>query len=179
MIAGRQDVGGSAFDCVHETAVVNAVLSGSWPQRCDETLVAHADTCATCAEIASVATLLREDVEHARIEAHVPAAGQVWWRAAVRARLESTHAATKPMTWMHGITAAVVLGAFLAGLTALWPRLSAVLGKAVSVMPELLPGTEVTTAIADGLRLSVLAGVVAALFMIVAPLAIYFALSDD
>ena len=58
----------------------------------------------------------------------MPAAGQVWWRAAVRARLESTHAATRPITWMHGITAAIVLGVFLAAVTAAWPRLSSAAG---------------------------------------------------
>ena len=56
---------------------------------CDEALVAHAGNCATCREVASVSLLLREDSEHSRFDMHVPAAGQVWWRAAVRARLES------------------------------------------------------------------------------------------
>ena len=42
-----------------------------------------------------------------------------------------------------------------------------------------MPSAEVTAAIADGLRLSAMAGALAAALMIVAPLAIYFALSDD
>lgn len=167
------------LDCPHETPVVNAVLSGSWPHGCDETLAAHAAGCATCSEIARVTVLLREDCEQSRFDVHVPAAGQVWWRAAVRARLESTHAATRPMTWMHGITASIVLGVLLAAVTAAWPRLTWLAGKLLVAAPDYLPGTEVTTALADGLRLSVLAGVAAAVFMIVAPLAIYFALSDD
>jgi hypothetical protein len=166
-------------DCPHETAVVNAVVSGSWPDGCDDALVTHAGACATCSEVASVAVILREDCEHSRSDVHVPAAGQVWWRAAVRARLESTHAATRPMTWMHGITASIVLGGVLAVLTAAWPRLAWLASTLLAAAPGYLPSTEVTTAIADGLRLSVLAGVVAAAFMIIAPLAIYFALSDD
>ncbi len=166
-------------DCRHETSVVNAVLSGRWPERCDDALVTHAEGCSTCSEIASVAVLLREDSEHARIEVHVPAAGQVWWRAAVRARLESTHAATRPITWMHGITASIVLGVFLAAATAAWPRLSSTAGWVLSAVPDYMPSSVVTTAIADGLRLSAIAGAFAAVLMIVAPLAIYFALSDD
>ena len=67
--------------------------------------------------------LLHEDVDHARIDVIVPAAGQIWWRAAVRARLESTHAAARPMTWMHGITGAIVIGAMLAVVTAVWPMI--------------------------------------------------------
>jgi hypothetical protein len=169
----------NSVDCPHETSVVNAVLSGAWPHHCDEALVGHAATCETCCEIASVAVLLREDVEHSRIEAHLPAAGQVWWRAAVRARLESTQAATQPITWMHGITAATVLGVCLAALTAAWPWLPAVANMILAMATNYLPSPEVTAAIAGGLRLSVLLGVFAAAFMIIAPLAIYFALSDD
>ena len=169
----------NTVDCPHETPVVNAVLSGAWPHQCDEALIAHAATCETCGEIANVAVLLREDLEHARIEAHLPVAGQIWWRAAVRARLESTQAATQPMTWMHGITAATVLGLCLAALTAAWPWLPAVTSMMLAMATNYLPSAEVTAAIAGGLRLSVLLGVFAAAFMIIAPLAIYFALSDD
>jgi hypothetical protein len=176
----RQGYGAQGrVDCPQETTVVNAVLSGSWPDRCDEALVAHAAGCDTCREIAAVSVLLREDVDHARIEVHVPAAGQVWWRAAVRARLESTHAATRPMTWMHGITAAIVLGLVLAALTAAWPLVPQLLASVRTVAGAYAPSAEVATAIAGGLRLSVILGVFAAAFMIIAPLAVYFVLSDD
>lgn len=167
------------LDCSHEAAVVNAVLSGAWPYRSDEALVAHAAGCETCREIASVAVLLRDDVEQSRIDVPIPVAGQVWWRAAVRARLESTQAATRPMTWMHGITAAMVLGAFLAALSAAWPRLASLAGATRMIATEFLPSAEVTAAIAGGLRLSALVGALAAAVMIIAPLAIYYALSDD
>jgi hypothetical protein len=91
-----------------EQDVVNAVLGGTWPDRCDDSLVSHAAHCVTCREVAQVSMLLHEDVDHARIDVIVPAAGQIWWRAAVRARLESTHAAARPMSWMHAITGAIV-----------------------------------------------------------------------
>ena len=167
------------LDCPYETIVVNAVLSGSWPHGCDEALVAHAKDCPTCREVASVSILLREDSESSRIEAHIPAAGQVWWRAAVRARLESTQAAARPMTWMHGITAAIVIGVVLAALTALWPLLPGVVTMAWSVARDLLPNPQVVTAIGDGLRMSLLIGLIGAVVMLLAPLALYFVLSDD
>ena len=84
---------------------VNAVLSGHGRTAATRRWSRTPRHCETCREVASVSMLLREDSECSRIEMHVPAAGQVWWRAAVRARLESTHAAARPMTWMHGITA--------------------------------------------------------------------------
>ena len=169
----------SAYDCPREQEVVNAVLGGRWPDRCDESLVAHAAQCVTCREVAQVSVLLQEDVDHARIDVIVPAAGQIWWRAAVRARLESTHAATRPMTWMHAITGAVVLGAFLAALTAVWPMVPGVLNMIRAIGMDVLPSPEVTSALAGGLAMSVGVGLVAAAILVIAPLALYFAFSDD
>ena len=167
------------LECAREPQVVNAVLSGRWPDRADETLVAHAATCETCHEVAAVAVLLREDVDQSRFEVHVPAAGQIWWRAAVRARLESTHAATRPITWMHGITGATVLGALLAALTIVWPSVPGLARQAWTEAAGFFPSPEVAGAIASGLRVSVMAGVLVAALLIVAPLALYFVLSDD
>ena len=176
----RHESGGQgAFDCPHETDVVNAVLSGAWPSACDDALVAHAKDCVTCREVASVSILLREDSESSRIEAHVPAAGQVWWRAAVRARLESTHAATRPLTWMHGITAAVVAGVMLAAVTAIFPVLPGAFNTAWAFAREFFPNPEVATAIGDGLRLSLFVGLACAVLMLLAPLALYFVLRED
>jgi len=181
-MSSRRDVYGSqrrAVDCPHEQQVVNAVLAGAWPHRCDEALVAHASACEICREVSVVAVLLREDVDHARIDVHVPAAGQVWWRAAVRARLESTQAAARPMTWMHAITGAIVLGMLLAVLTAAWPMLPAALSAVRTVANGFVASADVTTAIAGGLFQSVMVGLVAAAFLVVAPLALYFVLSGD
>ena len=180
MSAVEQAYGASAaYDCPHETAVVNAVLSGSWPHACDDALVAHAKDCVTCREVANISILLREDSEYSRIEAHVPAAGQIWWRAAVRARLESTHAAARPLTWMHAITAAIVAGAALAALTALFPVLPGAISTAWSFAHEFFPNPEVATAIGDGLRLSLFVGLACAVVMLLAPLALYFVLRED
>ena len=171
--------GQDPYECPREQEVVNAVLAGAWPHRCYDSLVSHASTCDVCREIASVSVLLREDLESSRIDVHVPAAGQVWWRAAVRARLESTHAATRPMTWMHAITGAVVLGAFLAAVTAVWPKLPMVMTLIRSLSFEVIPSHDVANAIAGGLAQSIAIGLIAAALLLIAPLALYFALSDD
>jgi hypothetical protein len=110
---------------------------------------------------------------------HVPAAGQVWWRAAVRARLESTHAATRPITWMHGITGAIVLGVMLAAVTALWPMMPDVMNVVRAIGRDYLPSPEVATALAGGLRQSLMIGAIAAALLVLTPLALYFVLSDD
>lgn len=172
-------VGQGRGDCVHEPEVVSAVLSGKWPSGADDTLLVHAADCEVCCEVATVAALMREDHDAARGEMLVPAAGQVWWRAAVRARLESTQAATRPITWMHGITAAIVAGVVLAALTAMWPYLPVVAGRTWEAGADLFRTTQVVSAVADGLGLSMILGLFAAAFLALGPLALYFVLSDD
>ena len=171
----------SRIECTHEPLVVDAVLSGAWPERADTALVAHADTCDICREVATIATLIHDDHERARFDVHVPAAGQVWWRSAIRARLESTQAAVRPMSWMHAVTGAIAIGVLLAILTVAWPMLSPLAGRAWVVVVEFFPNAEVASALASGLRLSAMLGLAAAALLLLAPLALYFALSasDD
>ena len=177
---GGQDPGGQgAYDCPREQEVVNAVLGGTWPDRCDDSLVAHAANCGTCREVAQVSMLLHEDVDRARIDVIVPAAGQIWWRAAVRARLESTHAAARPMSWMHAITGAIVAGVFLAAITAVWPMLPAAITMVRAISLEVFPSPEVGRAIAGGLTQIAGLAIIAAALIVIAPLVVYFALSDD
>ena len=168
------------LECPQEELVVRAVLSRAWPTGCDEALVAHAAECHVCGEVAGIASLMREDSEDARVEIQVPAAGQVWWRAAVRARLESTHASTRPMTWMHGITAAVMIGVVLAAMTLAWPYLPGAAESAWTVARGFFPNSEVASAVGWGLRQSVLLGLVAVGFLVLAPLAVvYLVISGD
>jgi len=170
---------GQALDCPKEQVVVNAVLSGHWPDGADEGLIAHAGECVTCREIANVSLLLREDNDASRFDMRVPAAGQVWWRAAVRARLESTHAAARPITWMHGITGAIAFGVMLAVVTAAWPMLPEAISSVKTVARDYLPSAEVASALAGGFRQSLLIGAIGAALLVLTPLAVYFVLSDD
>ncbi|MBY0496446.1 MAG: hypothetical protein K2Y23_19740 [Cyanobacteria bacterium] len=170
---------GAQADCAKEQLVVNAVLSGRWPQGCDDSLVSHAKECMTCREVADVSLLLREDSEDSRFEMHVPAAGQIWWRAAVRARLEGTTAAVRPITWMHGITGAVAVGVLMAVITAAWAVLPDAIDSARTTAMQFLPSAEAASALTSLLKQSLLIAGVAATLLIVAPLALYFVLSDD
>jgi hypothetical protein len=177
-------------DCTHEPAVVDAVLRGQWAAFLDrpsgavtddgdDALIAHALACETCREVASIATLMHDDAERSRYEAHVPASGQIWWRAAIRARLDSTQAATRPITWLHGITGAAVIGVLLAVVSAAWPLVLPILDRGWSLAVAYFPSADAANAVANGLRLSAMLGLVAAAVLLLAPLALYFALSDD
>jgi hypothetical protein len=165
-------------ECARETEVVNAVLAGAWPDRCDEALTAHASHCEICGEVAAVAGVIREANESERRDVQVPVAGQVWWRAAVRARLETSHAATQPMTWLHGITAALVIGVMLAVAGMAWPSIATGFDAAKTAGTTLLT-SEAVTAIAGPLRMILLIALAAGAVLVIAPIAIYLALSDE
>jgi hypothetical protein len=170
----------NGVECVHEATVVDAVLTGRWPARCDDALVAHAGDCEACQEVAALATLIHDDHERSRYDVQVPAAGQVWWRSAIRARLECTEAAMRPMTWMHGITAAVSIGVLLAIGTASWPVVVPWAERAWQFAVAFFPNAEVASSLASGLRQSALLGLLGALLLVLAPLlAVYFALSRE
>lgn len=169
----------SRTECTHEPLVVEAVLAGRWPERCDDDLVVHARACEVCQEVAALASMIHDDHERSRYEVHVPAAGQVWWRSAIRARLESTQTAMRPMTWMHAITAAVTIGLVLAALTAAWPMLSPLADRGLSVALGFIPNAEVASALASGLRQLAIVGLIAVAVLVAAPLALYYVLSGD
>ena len=170
----------SRSECAHEAVVVDAVLAGRWPRQCDESLVAHAATCEVCDEVAAIATLIHDDSERSRFDVQVPAAGQVWWRSAIRARMESTEAAMRPMSVMHGIAAAIALGVLLAIGTVAWPMLAPWGERAWLFAISFFPNAEVATSLAWGLRQTALLGLLGAALLVLAPLlAIYFALSRD
>jgi hypothetical protein len=159
--------------------VVEAVLAGRWPGRSGDDLVAHARTCEVCREVARLALMIHDDHERSRYEVHVPAAGQVWWRSAIRARLESTHTAMRPMTWMHTVTAAITVGLLLAGLTAAWPMLSPLGDRALTMALGFIPNADVASALASGLRQMAFLGLIAVAVLVAAPLVVYYVLSGD
>jgi hypothetical protein len=169
----------TVHECSSEDQVVQAVLSGAWPRSCDPALAQHAAQCDVCSEVVAVATALRVDHHDARLNVHVPAAGQVWWRAAVRARLERTHAATQPMTWLHGLTGAVTVGLALALVGIAWPSIAIGAEWTKSLWLGLMPQADVAAGVLGALRQSFIVALVAGACLVVAPLALYFALSDD
>jgi hypothetical protein len=178
-------------ECPREQDVINAIVAGRWPDRRfeehrDDTLEAHATQCEVCRELVEVTSLLRLERDGLHDEMNVPAAGQVWWRAAIRARLEASEQAARPLSWAFGISVACVVGLTVAAAELLWsPFQQAVrsvvpgtwtlplgLGEVTRVLPSLTDLPLFTTTGAF-----VLLGAAACLLL--APLALYFALSDE
>ncbi len=171
-------------ECPRESDVIGAIISGRWPDQCDETLSAHVTQCQACKEVVEVAGLLRLERNDLHDEITVPAAGQVWWRAAIRARLEASQQATRPISWALGISVACVVGLSLAVVEMLWaPVQSAFRSTApwtitfgFSEITRWLPSFSELTPLTMAALLAVLG---AAACLVLAPLALYFALSDE
>ena len=129
---------------------------------------------------ALLADLLRAEMEEATRHVRVPAAGQIWWRAAVRARLEAAQGASKPITWMQGIAGAGAAGFAVALLGFAWPTLRAAAERLVTFAVGLdAAAPEVPLLLVDAVRRGLPILVLVAVCVVLAPLALYFALSDD
>ena len=126
-------------ECPLETAVAGAVVGGRWLDDSASELRTHAQSCAFCADIEQVAMIFRSEQDAAR-QVRVPAAGQVWWRATVRARMEAAQVAARPITWLQGMAGAAAAGLICAMIVLLWSPLQAAGRSALSVAANLNPG---------------------------------------
>jgi hypothetical protein len=165
--------------CAREDEVVARVSSRRWATAHDD-LKRHAADCESCRDVVAVASLLSAEQERASHEVRVPAAGQVWWRAAVRARLEAAHAAARPLTWLHGIAGACAVGLAGALIGTAWPRLR----EMVSWFTSQALGADsrvadVAALVTSALQKSLPLAFIVAACIILAPVALYFVLTDD
>jgi hypothetical protein len=167
--------------CDRDTEVVQAVLSGRWPEGCDDSLREHAATCDVCGEVAEIASALARDRAALRRDIVVPAAGQVWWRAAVRARLEATQAAARPMTWLYTVAALLLGTVAVLALALSADRASGLIdGLASWVELRAQDAAPVATTLVElvlqrGFPLLIALG----FCLLAAPIALYFALHDE
>lgn len=128
-------------ECRREFEVAALVRAGRWPLACEPELRAHVAGCAECHEAVTITELMLEADRGADV--HVPSPAQMWWRLAVRARLEREQAAARPVVWLQGIAAACGVGVALAVVGQLGPRVgavaSSVAGRVAATMPAAVP----------------------------------------
>jgi hypothetical protein len=162
-------------ECAREREVVRAVLSRGSDGLSDD-LRAHAETCEVCGDVMSLVTALHAEADDTLSDARLPAAGQLWWRAALRAHAEATEAAGRPMVWLQGIAGACAAGLVAALLSLTWPSIYdgvvAVAALPATFSPDVSP-------LVDALRpiLPVALAIVACL--VLTPVVVFLALADD
>lgn len=174
----------TAPECPREQDAINAIVTGRWPHHCDEALSAHVAECSVCKEIVDLAGAFRLERDELLAGASLPSAGQMWWRAAIRAKLEASEQVARPFSWLFGVSVACVVGLAIAVVELLWSPVQHAFTSATSVtwtppfglseVMRLLPSlTDPIMSTGAFLLLGATA------FLVLAPLALYFALSDE
>jgi hypothetical protein len=164
--------------CEREQDVLDAVGSARWPSRCDEELRDHVNACAVCSDLADVAAAIIDDHDAAWSQARIPSAGVVWWRAQLRAREEAARAAGRPVAFIQGVAASVALWLIVSFVRALPAEYLAEWRTWItSALPSL------TFTMADVARVTATVPLVlfilVAVWLVLAPVAIYFAAADE
>jgi hypothetical protein len=139
----------------------------------------HLDACASCAEVATVASALRRDLEAGCREAHVPSAGTVWWRATIRARAEAARTVSQPITLAQGIAGACAVGLAVGFGGAGWRWLQTFTSAADLLVRLDARRDDIASASALVLQHALPLTLGLAACLVIAPLALYFALSDE
>jgi len=166
-------------ECLREQEIVDAIAAGRWPHACDPALTAHAAACEVCRDVVTVAVALRDDAFRARHDARLPSAGLVWWRATIRARAEATRVAERPLTVAQGIAGASAVGLACGLASVAWQSVQRFqrVGEIIASLDASTLQFASESAVLLHRALPLVIGLGACL--LIAPLAIYFVLSDD
>ena len=106
-------------ECLREADVLDEIGAGRWPEHAPVALRDHVAACPVCTDLALVASGLRAEGDAARADIAsipLPSAGQVWWRAELRARQEKAQLAQRPIAAVQIVAAVVLLLAIGSGL---------------------------------------------------------------
>src|SRR3954462_5489147 len=167
----------SREECDREQDVLDALAAGRWRERWNDDLRAHVSACDVCADLANVAAALLDD-DAAGIDARIPPAGVVWWRAQLRAREDAARAAGRPVAFIQGVAASVAVWLIVSLVRALpADYFSSSRTWICSAHPS------VTATMADIGRATAAVPLVVlvllAVWLVLAPVAIYFAAADE
>jgi hypothetical protein len=103
--------------CDHEQDVLDAIAANRWPNRLSAALSRHVSACEVCQDLGIVAAAISDDYASAALQARLPSAGLVYWRAEIRARQQARLAASQPITLVQLLTTACGFAVALSLLT--------------------------------------------------------------
>jgi hypothetical protein len=153
-------------ECNREQDVLDALTTGQWPERVDGDLRTHVTTCTLCTDLVAAVQPLIHERNHVPYEPRIPSSAVMWWRAQMRARQEAARAAGRPIAIAQIVGAAMATIVAVAALIVLSPWLI------TSMIGLDLP----SGILAQGWLLPALA---IGVFVLLTPVAIYFAVAGD
>jgi hypothetical protein len=164
-------------ECPREQDVLDALVANRWPDNADEPLRVHVEACSVCADLVQIVVPLRDAGTDLPAASMLPSAGTVWWRAQIRARREAAREAAGPVTVAQVVGMVAMALAISAAIWAAGPWLFS-FSDMLPDMPSLdVRGISLPDP-GDLLRRRWLIGAIAA-WLVIAPLALYFAMLED
>jgi hypothetical protein len=113
----------NSTQCDREQEVLEAAQIGRWRKRLDDSLSMHIAQCPVCAEVALVAQFLQREDELASVEAALPEAGLVWWKAQLLARRAAAERAAQPIAIVERVACASAVLSLVALVIWQWSRI--------------------------------------------------------
>jgi hypothetical protein len=162
----------TAPECPRESEILDEIAAGRWPAEAPASLTSHTASCPVCADLALAASALHDDEAAAsQVPLALPSAGQVWWRAELRARHEAARLAQRPLLAVQVVAAVVVLAALVTGVRSLVPDVWAWVSRTASVART---GSLATI---EPLTLALVLAV--GLWLVLGPIAVYMVVRAD
>jgi hypothetical protein len=179
------------IECPHEQDTLAALTARRLPGRATPELLEHLDSCEICRDLAAVAAAMQEVCDD-DVPSAAPSAATVWWRAQLRAHREASRNAAVPIriAQVAAVVVALVTIAALQPLVPSWrPAVSFDISALTAWVPA-LPSISLTWPSIDELPPLTLDSIrqisgwwwlalAIGTWVIVAPLALYFARTDD
>ena len=179
------------FECPYEQETLDALTARRLPGRAAPELLSHLEACEVCRDLAAVVAAMQDACDQ-DAPSPAPSAATVWWRAQLRAHREASRNAALPIrvAQVAAVIVALVTIAALQPLVPSWrPTLTFDVAALTAWLPELptlsisLPSAEQLPPLSlDTIRqisgwwwLALAIGA----WIVVAPLALYFARTDD
>jgi heme A synthase len=156
----------NVIECPRESDVLDAVASARWPHRVPRELADHVSACAICADVVTVAAVMRADHDAVWQQAEIPSSGQVWWRAEMRARQEAIRKASRPIAIAQGVAATLTLAAAITTGWFAWVWIR-----------QQTPAFDFARAMTSPLAVSLVVALCA--LVVITPFALYVVLSDE
>lgn len=168
-------------ECPREMELLEGLRSGVWPDAAPRDLRDHVQACPSCAGLAALVPPLVEDWRASTQDACVPSSSVMWWRLQMRARREAAAHAMQPIGAAQKLALAGAAGLLAVSAAALAPaagRMAAwmgAIGDGAAATGRAVPPAAMAQVISPAVIALAMTG---ALLFVVAPVAIYFALSD-
>ena len=164
--------------CPVEQDLLDALVARRWPDRVDNALREHVNGCEICADVAEIAAAFFEDRDLARVEARVPSASAVWWRAQIRAREESARLAARPLALVQAAATLCVAAVSVAAAPAASSWVRALVKGVGATDWWALPSDMSFAWIVSTAAYTTLPVLAVGLWVVLAPVVVYLALDE-